>query len=515
MQRSGVDAERVLPRVFCRLLGLQPKGPPTRLREHLDHWRDDPDALALIHALAGQSARLLVPSDREDRTGAQPAVETVDGLAHGGMIEVAHEALFSAWPELGRWIERRREALLRQPQVERDAERWDAEGRPDGRIYKTDIITETRELLESAEVWQCLAQDARIAHFLARDDADELAALARRAFDERMGDDADVRRLDLLRTLTAEGRRADTVQTLGAQIAAEQSALADWLRTGIETVIERFGDDLGEPWRWRRLRLGDLLAAIGDRREGVGLRDGLPDIVWQPVPEGDFQWQGGETRKTGAYRIARYPVTNAQYQAFTEAEDYGDKEWWQEGYVGPEPARSTWNQPNRPRVNVAWVEALAYCRWLTARFHERGLIDRNEAIRLPTEYEWEKAARGTDGRAFPWGEDYRGGDANIDETYDQTGLLFLRETTAVGLYPRNVSPYDLIDCSGNVWEWCLNTYDDPENIATEGEAMRALRGGSWDYDQAGARAAARYRLVILFRSSSVGFRLLCSVPIDH
>jgi hypothetical protein len=168
VQRAGVAAERVLPRVFSRLLALRPKGPPTRLREHLSHWKDDPDALRLIAALSDLHARLLVPSDRADHTDAVQAVGNPDGNPHGGMIEVAHEALFSAWPELEQWIDKRREALLREPQVERDAVRWDAEGRPDGRVYKAAILTETRDLLEAAELWQGLARDARIAHFLAR-----------------------------------------------------------------------------------------------------------------------------------------------------------------------------------------------------------------------------------------------------------------------------------------------------------------------------------------------------------
>jgi hypothetical protein len=516
VKRAGVPVEQVLPRVFSRLLALQPKGPPTRLRERLSHWSDDPEALRLIAALSDHKARLLVASDRAD-VSADPTAPIAGGAGdHGAMIEVAHEALFSAWPELEQWIDKRREALLRQPQVERDAARWDAEGRPDGRVYKADILTETRDLLEGAKLWQGLARDGRIAHFLARDDASELLGLAQRAFDEREGGDgADDTCLDLLRTLTAEGRRAETIKALGEPIAAEQPALADWLRAGILTVIDRLGGDQGAPWHGRRLRLGDLLAAIGDRREGVGVRDGLPDIVWQAVPAGGFLWQDGEMRETEAYRIARFPVTNRQYQAFIEAEDYASPEWWLEGLDIPDPAQPQWNQPNRPRVEVAWDEALAFCRWLTARLRVKGPIGPNEEIRLPTEYEWEKAARGTDGRTFPWGEGYRSGDANIDETYDATGPLYLRETTAVGLYPRNVSPYGLIDCSGNVWEWCLNKYDDPDDTSTAGEAMRALRGGSWVDAQALARAAARYRYGIVNRYYAIGFRLLCSVPIDR
>ena len=515
MQRAKVPAERVLPRVFSRLLALQPKGPPTRLREDLAHWQDDPEAQRLIAALADPRARLLVPSDRQDLTDGSPPVGKPETDGHGGMIEVAHEALFSAWPELEGWIDKRREALLRRPQVERDAERWDAEGRPDQRLYKPDILTETRELLEAAELWSGMARDARIAHFLARDAPAELLGLAQRVFEEVEASGSEPARLDLLRTLTAEGRGAETVRLLGEQIAADEPALADWLRAGIETVIERLGGDQAAPWHWRRVRLGDLLAALGDHRDGVGLRDGLPDIAWQDVPAGRFVWQDGEERKTGAYRIARYPVTNAQYQAFIEAEDYRRPEWWLEGLGIPDPARPQWNQRNRPRVEVAWDEALAFCRWLTARLRGRGLIRRDEEIRLPTEYEWEKAARGSDGRIFPWGEDYQSGDANIDETYDQTGPLFLRETTAVGLYPRNISPFGLIDSSGNVWEWCLNKYDDPDDNNTEGEAMRALRGCSWYFNQADARAAARDRLDVDLRDNAIGFRLLCSAPINR
>ncbi len=511
--RTRVETEAVLPRVFSRLLTVQPDGAPTRLWEDLDYWDGDPDALALIEALADQKTRLLVLSEKP----ASAAVPTdTDLTAHGRSVEVAHEALFTAWPDLKNWIDKRREALIRRPQVQRDAVLWDTEGRPDRRVYKPDILTETRGLLEDAKLWDDMAQDPRVAHFLARDDADELLALTLCAWQDEAAGRATNQRMALLHTLTAEGRKAATLLGLGRRVVAQGPDLAEWLCAGLNQVLGLLAGDGAEPWQRRRLALGDLMAALGDIRLGVGLRpDGLPDIAWQSVPPGPFPWQDGEERETEAYRIARYPVTNAQYRAFTKADDYSDPQWWREGHDGPEPAKLQWDQDNRPHVDVAWVEALAFCRWLTARYREQRLIDPEEEIRLPTEYEWEKAARGTDGRTFPWGEDYRSGDANIDETRDGTGPLSLRETTAVGLYPRNVSPYELVDCCGNVWEWCLNKYDDPDDTDTGGQDMRALRGGSWFDGQDSARASARNWNDVGNRNVVHGFRLVCSVPIAH
>lgn len=111
-----------------------------------------------------------------------------------------------------------------------------------------------------------------------------------------------------------------------------------------------------------------------------------------------------------------------------------------------------WEQPNRPRIQVAWVEALAFCCWLTACYRSAGIIGAEESIRLPTEAEWEQAAAGGDSREYPWGDGYRVGHANVDESYDKTGPYNLGQTTAVGLYPQGVSPVGLLDCAGNVWE---------------------------------------------------------------
>jgi hypothetical protein len=154
--RAGVDTPTVLPRVFSRLLTVQPDGAATRRREDWNHWQEDPKAHALIEALANQQTRLLVlsatPTGEPRATDAHPA-------AYGRSVEVAHEALFSAWPDLKEWIDKRREALIRRPQVERAAAHWDAHGRPDHLVPNPVIVTETRALLEAAELWDDMAKD--------------------------------------------------------------------------------------------------------------------------------------------------------------------------------------------------------------------------------------------------------------------------------------------------------------------------------------------------------------------
>jgi hypothetical protein len=258
----------------------------------------------------------------------------------------------------------------------------------------------------------------------------------------------------------------------------------------------------------RRLAIGDRLAEIGDPRPGVGLdADGLPDIDWVEVPAGEFLF--GEKNATAfvdAFRIARYPITNAQYAAFIDAGGYRDDRWWRGLAKRIEaPAESSWPHPNRPRTHVTWYEAIGFCRWLSEQLR----LD----IRLPTEIEWEKAARGPDGRAFPWGGGHRAGVANINETVGEAGLTYLKQTTAVGMYPIGASPYGLLDAAGNVWEWCLNKFEKRQDIETDGNEGRVVRGGSWFDFPGRARSAVRGWNHPDARYDFIGFRVLCSSPI--
>jgi len=225
----------------------------------------------------------------------------------------------------------------------------------------------------------------------------------------------------------------------------------------------------------------------------------IPDIDWVEIPRGPFIYQSRETRELPTFWIARYPITNVQFQTFIDDGGYREDRWWQD-LKKPEVTESRWSQVNRPRTDVDWYEAVAFTRWLNAQL---GLPE--GSIRLPTELEWEKAARGEKGLVYPWGREYLSGFANVDEKEGKDGPWYLEQTTAVGLYPQGRSPYGVEDLAGTVWEWCLNKHNKPEDQRpdTSGDA-RVLRGGSWFLHSGYARADNRGGDHPGFRTSSGG-----------
>lgn len=260
---------------------------------------------------------------------------------------------------------------------------------------------------------------------------------------------------------------------------------------------------------WRTLGLLGL-----DDRPGVGLRDGLPDIAWVEVPAGPFLYgEEKETRNLPAFRIARYPVTNAQYRAFLDdPAGHAADGWWEGLAQRPEPERGAWSEPNHPRETISWYEAMAYARWLDTRLRERGLLPEGWMVRLPTEEEWEKAARGEDGREFPWG-DWASGRANTNETWDNAGPHYLGRTTAVGLYPSGASSCGALDLSGNVWEWCLIKSIRPEHQGSGVTEWRDVRGGSHSFHWDSGCCNRRVGDEADARDSEQGFRLVRAPPL--
>ena len=266
-----------LPRVFGHLIHLDPDtGAATRRRVPLDQWPPDGPERRLIEVFSRDADR---PRD---------AVRLLVCGEHQGQatVEVAHEALLREWPRLAVWIRTRREALIRRDEVRRDAARWDERGRPDHLLPHPELLAEVRARLAAAGLWEDLRREERIAWFLAQDDLADLCDLTLDAF-HRHGGDGAAAALPLLACLTAPGRTWETSVALGRWALEQESGIADWLRAGLAEVLALLGTEDALSWHRRRLGIGDLLAALGDRRPGVGLRpDGLPAIDWVAVAPG-------------------------------------------------------------------------------------------------------------------------------------------------------------------------------------------------------------------------------------
>jgi formylglycine-generating enzyme required for sulfatase activity len=189
-------------------------------------------------------------------------------------------------------------------------------------------------------------------------------------------------------------------------------------------------------------------------------------------------------------------VTNAQYALYVQdVKDTKAPEHWRGGNVPP-------GLENHPVVNVSWDDALAYCKWLGEKIQK--------PITLPSEAEWEKAARGDkDKRSYPWGDDWR-------ELHCNSIGLSLIDTTPVGLFLNGASPNGVLDMSGNVWEWTRSIYKaypyklDDGREELQSKENRLLRGGSFVYASEFARCAYRYWNYPLYRSRIFGFRVVVS-----
>ena len=237
-----------------------------------------------------------------------------------------------------------------------------------------------------------------------------------------------------------------------------------------------------------RYDLGLALGLLGDPRIVVDLRD---PAAYFEIPAGTYR-VGDEMRPfvvpTG-FLLAKYPVTNGQFELFIQAGGYAMERWWppegwkwrtENGITEPRYwADSRFNALNKPVVGVSWYEAQAFANWTGGR--------------LPGEYEWEAAARGPAGPKYPWGDAWNDGICNSLESA-------LGNTSPVGLFPKSRSAaFGLEDMGGNVWQWCENLF--------ESGLIRVIRGGSW-YDPAeSCRSAYRNRYVPGGRFDNLGFRV--------
>ena len=246
----------------------------------------------------------------------------------------------------------------------------------------------------------------------------------------------------------------------------------------------------------QRIAAAEALGKIGGSQFWT-LPHGEPD--WVSIPRGEFTM--GEAQEAHRvlvedYAISRVPITNAQYQLFVQAtQQHLPKSW--------NGKRAPRGKEIHPVVDVGWHDALAYCLWLSEVI--------GKVITLPSEAEWEKAARGhEDARTFPWGNTFDAVRCNVDGAFGGT--------TPVGIFLNGASPYGCLDMAGNVWEWTRSHYapypyqanDGRENL--EGSDARVVRGGSWDLYHDGARCACRDWNLPDLRLSNFGFRVVLRSP---
>jgi formylglycine-generating enzyme required for sulfatase activity len=198
-----------------------------------------------------------------------------------------------------------------------------------------------------------------------------------------------------------------------------------------------------------------------------------------------------------AFEIDKYEVSNVDYLRFVLATGMDWPQFWRES---PFPEKAALH----PVINVAWHEADAYCRWAGKR--------------LPTEAEWEKAARGEDGRVFPWGDEPAGWiKSNIAHSGSKRGFKY-PPLANVTRYDKGVSPYGVYQMAGNVSEWVADWFDpeyyrrgDNENPkGPESGDLKVFRGGSWNEDPEVARSAGRNGGELTRRSYLTGFRCATS-----
>lgn len=285
-------------------------------------------------------------------------------------------------------------------------------------------------------------------------------------------------------------------------------------RPGIPHVLERLMlQALSKNPAHRPQNCADFHARLVDALAGITPRLHIEPVSREPrireqdgsemvlIPAGTFS-MGSDRRSVylNDFYIAKYPVTNKQFQAFLEVTGYRPTDAEARRFLSHWRGRRCPKKlAQHPVVFVSWLDAWAYCKWAGRR--------------LPTEAEWEKAARGEDGRKYPWGR--------VEPTARHANFgRASGGTVRVDQHPEGASPYGIVSLAGNVGEWCEDV-DDPQfyrrgpernpcNNVQPGDKPCVIRGGGWMYDARSLRTYARVSFQPTYRIGAVGFRCALS-----
>jgi len=345
-----------------------------------------------------------------------------------------------------------------------------------------------------------------------------------------------------------------------------------YLKRLMPALVQTLSSDLTA---LERSEVGNILAHLGDPRKSVIT---IEEMEFCLVPAGPFLMGSLETDDQAFdaeklqhelnldynYWISRFPVTNAQFNEFVAAEGYANEEFWEVArkagvwkngvFQGnwdahPRSRPVNWglpfNLPNHPVTGITWYEAIAFIAWLNQKFQKENWLPDGGSVRLPSEAEWEKAARGGyqipspnvckparlirqqceyemidnefKARIYPWGNSLDPDRLNFSDTN-------IGSTSTVGCFPSGASPYGCEEMSGNVWEWTRSLWgkewetpkfkypyqpeDGREELTAPIGSYRVLRGGSWPNGARNCRSAYRSSNSPGYRSSIIGFRLV-------
>jgi formylglycine-generating enzyme required for sulfatase activity len=458
------DSQAALSDVFRELVEVDERGVATRRWASRHQVNQSPATERLIDHFT--NARLLVTSGEDEPT-----------------VEVAHEALLRNWPRLVDWIESVRDDLHLRSQLQRDAITWQGHGCDDNYCWTDERVVATGGMLERLR-YQPNELEQR---FLGPIDPEKMIAL--------LGD-------------------LDTPAKLRGTIGIRLALLGD-TRPGIGLGAEGLPD-----FRWASIPGTAAVRASGRFPNFTGFRLGSGALPGSDPNAYDNEvWPAGkDSLEITDFELAIYPVTVAQFRPFVEQGGYrNDRYWSKTGWLyrggGPGWWKSkTWTLPNQPVIGVTWYAVQAYCNWLNEQLQLPP-----GTLRLPTEAEWEWAARGPEGRRYPWGDDWDTRRCNsLEAGLDCTSAVGCFSGGA-GAWWKVLQPDSEVvhDLAGNVWEWTASEYREDYSTAHESvldtnhpvDRPCVLRGGSWYYGPHGLRGAARGLRNPHLRSLTRGFRL--------
>ena len=287
----------------------------------------------------------------------------------------------------------------------------------------------------------------------------------------------------------------------------------------IENISEEKQEEPKKPTNQEAISKPEPIHQEAQGNQNIVLNLGYGVIMeFVRIPVGEF-WMGDSEEQASKdekpyhkvyldeYLISKYPVTNRQYQVFVHESNHAAPLYWKNGLIPR-------GLEDHPTVNINWNAAIFFCRWVSQQT--------GQLINLPSEAQWEKAARGTDQRIYPWG-DQKPHPSLCN--YDNGGILdtlfynIRKTTTPIGKYsPQGDSPYGCVDMSGNVWEWCNDLYDANyyRNSPTSNPTgpisgkERIIRGGSWAYSVSYLRSAVRVANSPTNSGNDIGFRCILS-----